>query len=148
MNQAAALQALQALQAQGRNCVPPSNGAQFPEFSFFSQFAPMFPPDMTALAAAQQQLGYQVAVPNTRTRSNDSGKSSQNYATRHSAAEQRRRTRINERFAQHRLCLSCACRLVVHGWMPRPFRATRLLVSHFISGFSGGAGISLEHCAL
>ena len=94
------LQSLSAL----RSAFQPLPAAQpaplYPEVALFSQFHQLFPG--AAELAQHQQLQRNAAEASAsargRTKSNDS-KSSSAYASRHQAAEQRRRTRINERCA-------------------------------------------------
>ncbi len=75
--------------------VPPAAAGTFmPELQLFSQFPQLFsmhPASLAAAMAAQPE-----ATASGRTRTGDS-KSTSAYASRHQAAEQRRRTRINER---------------------------------------------------
>jgi len=59
-------------------------------------FAGMQPPAMNAFAAA-----HPASSGNSLSRGSRGDKSSNAYASRHQAAEQRRRTRINDRQAQH-----------------------------------------------
>ncbi|BDA43493.1 probable transcription factor BIM2 [Coccomyxa sp. Obi] len=75
----------------------PTQAPMYPEIALFSQFNQLLP-GMAELAQQQQLLGRNAepAASRGRTKSNDS-KSSSAYASRHQAAEQRRRTRINER---------------------------------------------------
>lgn len=76
----------------------PTQAPMYPEIALFSQFNQLLP-GMAELAQQQQLLGRNAepAASRGRTKSNDS-KSSSAYASRHQAAEQRRRTRINERW--------------------------------------------------
>ena len=68
----------------------------FPEVALFSQFHQLFPQGVgVGDVAGQQQAA--ASRGGGRSRSGDS-KSTSNYASRHQAAEQRRRTRINERW--------------------------------------------------
>ncbi|KAK9828585.1 hypothetical protein WJX72_000894 [[Myrmecia] bisecta] len=109
---AAGLPALQ--QPQGRSAftaVPQTTQQQqalYPEIALFSQLGQLFPQtaELNPYQQAAAQLGFglglnqaataQPAASRGRARSSDS-KSSSAYASRHQAAEQRRRSRINER---------------------------------------------------
>lgn len=68
----------------------------YPEIALFSQLGQLFP-QAAELAQAQQQQ--QAADSGSRGRARSSDKASSAYASRHQAAEQRRRTRINDRCA-------------------------------------------------
>lgn len=80
--------------------VQPAQGTGYPgypEVALFSQLHQLFP-GAAELAAAAQRNAETSARGRASAKSNDSGgKSSSAYASRHQAAEQRRRTRINER---------------------------------------------------
>jgi hypothetical protein len=78
--------------------MPQQAPALYPEIALFSQFNQMFPG--AAELAQQQQMQRNAETINRggRTKSGDT-KSSSAYASRHQAAEQRRRTRINDRCA-------------------------------------------------
>ncbi len=87
------------------HAVPPGPQPQalYPEIALFSQLGQLFP-QAAELQMQQQQHGTMPQQPtesgrgNARTKSSDS-KASSAYASRHQAAEQRRRTRINERYS-------------------------------------------------
>ncbi len=78
----------------------PAATALYPEIALFSQIGQFFP-QMQELGQFQQQgAGAEAGRASNsrgRTKSSDS-KNSSAYASRHQAAEQRRRTRINERY--------------------------------------------------
>lgn len=79
----------------------------YPELTLFSQFSQLLQPQAAAAAADLSQLpGINLeALRDTVGRNNRSrseSKSSSAYASRHQAAEQRRRTRINERLERLR----------------------------------------------
>ena len=88
--------------------VPPCGAAPspapalYPEIALFSQFGQLFP-GAADLAHYQQHLAQAAAPAPARpragagSRSGSDSKTSSAYASRHQAAEQRRRTRINER---------------------------------------------------
>ena len=78
--------------------MPQQAPALYPEIALFSQFNQLFPG--AAELAQQQQMQRNAETTNRggRTKSGDT-KSSSAYASRHQAAEQRRRTRINDRCA-------------------------------------------------
>lgn len=104
--------------AAAHGALPPSNsnyttfavpGSMFPEIALFSQFGQLFPQYNELSNQLQSQKGNGAEEVKAglmgrgpggngggRTRSSDSRTSSA-YASRHQAAEQRRRTRINER---------------------------------------------------
>lgn len=99
-SQQAALQNSLASLANLRSAFTPMMPAQaplYPEIALFSQFNQLLP-GMAELAQQQQLAARNADATNSRgrTKSNDS-KSSSAYASRHQAAEQRRRTRINDR---------------------------------------------------
>jgi hypothetical protein len=70
----------------------PTQAPMYPEIALFSQFNQLLPGMAMMLSRNAEP-----AASRGRTKSNDS-KSSSAYASRHQAAEQRRRTRINERW--------------------------------------------------
>ena len=76
--------------------MPQQAPALYPEIALFSQFNQLFPG--AAEMAQQQQMLRNAEATNRggRTKSGDT-RSSSAYASRHQAAEQRRRTRINDR---------------------------------------------------
>jgi len=76
--------------------MPQQAPALYPEIALFSQFNQLFPG--AAEMAQQQQMQRNAETTHRRTKSGDT-KSSSAYASRHQAAEQRRRTRINDRCA-------------------------------------------------
>ena len=76
--------------------MPQQAPALYPEIALFSQFNQLFPG--AAEIAQQQQMQRNAETTHRRTKSGDT-KSSSAYASRHQAAEQRRRTRINDRCA-------------------------------------------------
>lgn len=90
-----------AVQALGSGLTFAMPGTVYPEIALFSQFGQLFP-QYAELAQLQNQqqnsLGGDDSKNDARgkTRSSDS-RSSSAYASRHQAAEQRRRTRINDR---------------------------------------------------
>ncbi len=87
------------------HAVPPGPQPQalYPEIALFSQLGQLFPQAQELQLQQQQQHGILQQQPvesgrgNGRSKSSDS-KASSAYASRHQAAEQRRRTRINERY--------------------------------------------------
>lgn len=94
---------LNALRNTGFMPVGPTPAQQFmPELQFLTQFPQLFSMHpLAAMAAAQPEN-----AGSGRSRTGDA-KSTSAYASRHQAAEQRRRTRINERCV---LSISCATR--------------------------------------
>lgn len=88
------------------HAVPPGPQPQalYPEIALFSQLGQLFPQAQEMQLQHQQQQGGMMTQQqpaesgraNGRAKSSDS-KASSAYASRHQAAEQRRRTRINER---------------------------------------------------
>ena len=84
------------------NALAGNGGSVYPDLALFSQFGSLFGGQSFDLAALQNQQKAPAqddrlaAASRGRTRSSDS-RSSSAYASRHQAAEQRRRTRINER---------------------------------------------------
>ena len=75
--------------------MPQQAPAIYPEIALFSQFNQLFP-GAAEMAQQQQMLRNAETANRGRTKSGDT-KSSSAYASRHQAAEQRRRTRINDR---------------------------------------------------
>jgi hypothetical protein len=73
---------------------PPS----YPEIALFSQFGQLFP-GTTQIAQQQKHWNAETNNRGGRTKSGDT-KSSSAYASRHQAAEQKRRNRINDRCAE------------------------------------------------
>lgn len=75
-------------------------GSGYPEIALFSQFGQLFPQYAELAQLQQQQQKHSMddgrTVSRGKPRSSDS-RSSSAYASRHQAAEQRRRTRINDR---------------------------------------------------
>ena len=119
--------------------VPPTTGL-YPDLAIFSQFNQLFPqggaggidPSVLSLLGQQQQQQVQqqqqqqqqqasgqpdagrAGGARGKAKANDN-KTSSAYASRHQAAEQRRRTRINDRqekFARFLLDMTSACRLL------------------------------------
>lgn len=78
--------------------IPQQAPALYPEIALFSHFTQLFPG--TTEIAQQQQRHWNAETSNRggRSKSGDT-KSSSAFASRHQAAEQRRRTRINDRCA-------------------------------------------------
>ena len=105
---------------------PVAPPALYPEIALFSQLGQLFP-QAAELAQLQQQQQQQQQQPQTesgsRGKARSSDKASSAYASRHQAAEQRRRTRINDRCVQGRVLdhvvphntacsnFTCPCRL-------------------------------------
>ena len=111
--------------------VPPTSGL-YPDLALFSQFNQLFPqgaaggidPSVLSLLGQQQQQQQQQQQASTgQTEAGRAGgargkpkagdnKTSSAYASRHQAAEQRRRTRINDRYWKGRAtfrCKACVC---------------------------------------
>ena len=99
-----------AVAAQGSSSMLPSFNQQprsafnpvappplYPEIALFSQLGQLFP-QAAELAHMQQQQQQQAADSGSRGKARSSDKASSAYASRHQAAEQRRRTRINDRY--------------------------------------------------
>ena len=76
--------------------MPQQAPALYPEIALFSQFNHLFPGAAEMAQQQQMQRNAETANRGGRTKSGDT-KSSSAYASRHQAAEQRRRTRINDR---------------------------------------------------
>lgn len=93
--------------------MPQQAPALYPEIALFSQFNQLFPG--AAEMAQQQQMQRNAETTHRRTKSGDT-KSSSAYASRHQAAEQRRRTRINDR---------CAALLQLNHFVPLCTRGPR-----------------------
>ena len=66
----------------------------YPEIALFSQLGQLFP---QAAELAQMQQQQQATDSGSRGKARSSDKASSAYASRHQAAEQRRRSRINDR---------------------------------------------------